>query len=253
MFKRLKIIFILFLIISCKRSLNSKVKTELDEKQESFSRVKLDYVDSLFIVETCLQFIKNKETFYEIFAGSKEFLVENVSTEHISYSPDSLKFVALYTINYKALTNDSLQGYYEKGEEYSHGMAAIGYRNSKKSIWTTVFPFNKVIIGLQPSRQSAYNELAKFYFDEIKTKSIGVTKFGPDDSKVINDFHKVNYTIQDSLFWTDSPIWKKGLRLEGYYAFEVNKNAGEVYPNSIKDKPILIYSDSLKLMYATRK
>jgi hypothetical protein len=40
-------------------------------------------------------------------------------------------------------------------------------------------------------------------------------------------------------------LWTMGYRIPGYYPFEVNQNAGPVYPKSIKEMPDIDYPPAL--------
>lgn len=242
----------IFVLIGCTLEDYSLKEIEKNENKKSDNKLYLNQQiakrDSLFVLETVHQYIDSNIAFYEVFRDTNKFNINDISIVSFNYSPDSLKFVALFTINYTAMKDDLYSGFYKKDESYHHAMALIGYRNLRNEIWFRTYPLNNIIIGLYPEKENAISDLIEYYYKKIRTDVMKITVFNSDneiDSKTIS----YRFGIGDSLFWTNSPLWKKGLQIEGFFPFELHRNAGEVYPNRIKEHVFCIYSDSLKEMY----
>ncbi len=255
----------IFIIYSSSSFLNEYPKNEVS------------YKDSLLITYALYQIASGNVHFN----WWKRFPYVNIDSsyfkiqiENIYYSPDSLKALVFFTENYK---DKPVEGVKLDTNIYISGRSIALLRDSKYEPWELYF-----IDFFIPSRYTDREEVRilfeKFYrfgiinevrhghsnkytFEEIlenrgyildsnneiivnpkytKNEQIGISNKFPYE-QCLKDF-KNEYGLDDKEFWTESIVWKKGIRLPDLYIFQTNShiikedymmNYNIQYPDSI--------------------
>ena len=246
------VVIFIILLTGCQSQVNTKVAPI-----RYVSPNKIYQRDSLYIATTIWQFIDKKVGIFDFFKQYKIPLHEvRIDVDSIIYSHDSLKLFAFTIV--------SIPDYESKiaNKLYFDGMDMIGYRSSKKDLWS-IWHFGQY----SPSGYDNYNKVrnlfrwyylgdGKFkndngtYWDGIHNDTLGMARSitFPKENNRVNI--KFGYNIDNEYFWNSSIVWKKGNRIPGYYGFQTK---GDVVPGYI-DSPIRIiphldYPDSLLQLY----
>jgi hypothetical protein len=129
--------------------------------------------------------------------------------------------------------NDKSKDYYFDGE------AVIAFRNNNS-------PWKIYALDLfNPSNWSTYakvkDQFKNYFFHDIKDKSEYVL-----DSTGAAKLQKYKFSIDEPLFWSQSLIWQKGLKMPDLYNFQTT---GSVHaPKRLKEIKV-DYPDSLVKLY----
>lgn len=265
----LKLVFImlvLFLIIyTCSSFINEYPKNNVSYKDSLLINYTLDYIAQE----------KSNFNWYKWFSGldldSNYFKLQ---IENIYFSPDSLKALVFITYNYRRKIFENSPN---DSSLYVAGRDIALLRNSKYEPWELFF-----INFISPSgysdrtdvrilmekyyrkgikKQGVNSHSNKYTFEEILNKNgyildenneivinpnitesaqIDLNINFPLENYIINVINE--YGLEDEEFWTESVIWKKGIRLPDLYLFQTNShiimedyimNYNIPYPDSI--------------------
>jgi len=207
--------------------------------------------DSVFIDYTVKQWIDS--SFGAWFGDyQKTHMTRGYSKIHVGpifYSTDLLKLRAFIYIEYKFGYFDTLEyKYTDKKSNFFDSYTLNGYRYALNKPWKLFEAEEYVLFGSRSLKaaEATYegNLLNEDYLNE--RDFIGVYN---ESDRLNTLFEPVKYLPCDPKFWVESPIWKKGNRVPGYYSFETNMNAT---PFSIEPlRPIckITYPDSILNLY----
>lgn len=166
----------------------------------------------------------------------------------IFYDSTELKLTAFVFVEYSTAYIDTI---YEKIKDMNSNLfdshTVMGYRNSENQPWK-LFELDEIFIGLKSgSLKSAKDFHASIFLNrkEMEERMISVY----DEKSGLNTkYDPVKYLPCEDDYWTLSPLWNKGNRVPGYYAFETYKNATPLKRNL---RPIfdITYPDSLLRLY----
>jgi hypothetical protein len=206
--------------------------------------------DAKLVNYTILAWSRNSLSFYDSFKESIDNGKIKVIVDTIYYNPEFTKMIAQVVIAYDAQELDSS---YFDAKKYNNsisfdGRLIIGYRLDSIQPWN-LYPFNPIILGGYIQSEKVKEELTKKLVHSLK-----------DDGEFVNDtlsnkktFVKYGYNITDSGFWTNSVIWKKGVRVNGLYNFETRGNINRSDPEPMDKKAKVIYPDSILALYKLRR
>lgn len=213
--------------------------TRKNDKEPPYISTSQKSKDSLFILEVIKKSIKAE---FEYFDNFKFFKIpmKKVSfwVDEIYYSPDSLKLIA--TVINREPNNQDTKSQNRDSSYYYDGFAFIGYRKTVDSPLVT-YLFNYYTLHGWES----YIQVKRLHKDQLEEnlKDLGV--FVWNDSLKNWEGVKFNYNIKDTLFWSNSVVWKKGVIIpDHYYTFEVKRTVAT--GDSTRGKPRM---DGINLEY----
>lgn len=123
----------------------------------------------------------------------------------------------------------------------------MGYRDPINKIWR-LYALEEIFIGLRsPTLEDAQNFHKNILLNKNEMTKRKVAVY--DEKSGLNTrYEAVNYIPCEQYFWTESPLWKKGERVPGYYIFETYMNAT---PSQKNLRPFckIDYPDSLLNFY----
>ncbi len=248
-----------------------------------YNKNKILYRDSILIDYVLNSCFRDEES---VLVNSNFLRMENFELQHpyfsynignIYYSPDSLKALVFYSYSYPFVVPikfDTLQ--------YFHGAAFAMFRDSLYRPWKC-YRLDYIAPGGFSNKEQVWEILEDYYHKGIKHKGLLVLNDGIDYYDLIdkqgmyidssgkvrikngltqNDINglssnydnldsiyktfKSKYTLDDSEFWSESIVWKKGLRVPGYYNFQTSSHIEGL--NQIIEYNI-VYPDSIIEMY----
>ena len=218
--------------------------------------------DSLFIIYSVRQWINQPEKYptihnyyYNPYHPSSIQGQTQITVDSIFYSPDSLKFLSLIVLKYKTkpIREKASEDEKQKRSAYADktffdGYAVVGYRKVVNKPWSVYhLPRYHPVASLK--YDNIKYALRYHYFKELKDQ--GESARDKDGKHYIIQY---DYNINDSLFWTKSPIWTKGLRIPGYYNFQTRGNVVVGDDDPIVSKiDLASYPDSLLSLFYRKK
>jgi hypothetical protein len=167
----------------------------------------------------------------------------------IFYDSAKLKLTAFVFIEY---STDYIDTLFEKIKEMkSHlfdSYTVMGYRDSLNQFWK-LFELEEIFMGIRGNSLMSAKEYHASIF--LNKKEMGERSIAIYDEKtgLNTKYEPVKYLPCENDFWTKSPLWKKGIRVPGYYIFETYQNAT---PLKMDIRPVwkINYSDSLIKVYS---
>jgi hypothetical protein len=174
--------------------------------------------------------------FYKVYIGD------------IFYDSTKLKLTAFIVVEY---STDYIDTRFEKVVDMNTHLfdshTAMGYRDSLNQPWK-LFELGEIFIGIRSENlKSAKDYHASVFLNgqDMRNRSIAIY----DEKTGLNTkYEPVKYLPCENEFWTKSPLWKMGERVEGYYIFETFMNAT---PLNKELRPVckIDYPDSLLNLY----
>ena len=249
---------------------------------KSYKFNKMEYRDSV-LIDYVLQYCFNSRekpgtTNWSISIVKKklEHPLFSYQIGNIYYSSDFLKAIAFYSYSVPEYVKDE-----NEPEKYFYGSALALLRDSLKQPWQ-IYELNLIGPSGWSSKEEIWNILEEYYHSSIKHQAVQILNpnlnyyelieklgmFIDSSGKVRNkptldrneiiklrstnykddiiSKYKSEYTLDDPEFWTESIIWKKGLRVPWLYNFQTESHI------IIEDQIIeynIPYPDSIINMY----
>ena len=166
----------------------------------------------------------------------------------IFYDSVALKLTAFVFVEY---STDYIDTVYEKVKNMNAHLfdshTIMGYRDSLNELWK-LFELDEIFKGI---RGNSLVTAEKFHSNiflnkkEMENRTISVY----DEKSGLNTrYEPIKYLPCENNFWTLSPLWVKGNRVNGYYAFETYMNATPL-KKEIRPFYKIEYPDSLLKLY----
>jgi hypothetical protein len=203
--------------------------------------------DSNCVVLTAKGWIHAEENFYDLWVLLDSANMLSIHVDTIIYDSTGTKLLAILGFGYDRTTLLEFYDQYPPCSRLFESRAMIGYLSPETRKWKLYDP--DIFVGTAGCDSlELRNGTFDIFFKELPHRQIART-IRNESGKVVSRAEELHYSPLNCAFWTDSPFWRLGYRLPGYYSFEVYQNAGPIYPNSIK-KPIEIqYPDSLVKLF----
>lgn len=166
----------------------------------------------------------------------------------IFYDSGKLKLTAFVFVEYSTAYIDTV---YEKIKDMKSNLfdshTVMGYRDSVNQPWK-LFELGELFVGLRGSSLKNAEDYHTSIFlnrKEMEERKIAVY----DEKSGLNTkYEPVRYLPCEDKFWTQSPLWKKGNRVPGYYVFETYMNATPL-KRDLRPIFVITYPDSLLRSY----
>jgi hypothetical protein len=195
------------------------------------------------VVATAKAWARAGYEFYGKFRSLSRFGEVSFQVDTIVYDSTGMKMLAVLLIGYDRVVVEELSNDFRACERLFDTHAMIGYREKVPGYWKLYDP--DIYVGVQWCDSSrALEEIRRIHFEDMPSRQISRTVQG-ENGRAVGLVEPLGYGPLDCRFWTRCPLWVKGYRLPGYYSFEVNQNAGPLYPNSIKEMPKVVYDEEL--------
>lgn len=154
------------------------------------------------------------------------FIVENIIVSQIFYDSTYTKFQAFTFVEDHTITCDSCKGY--------TNFEIAGFRNSIDTCWT-IYDISMYYIGQHwPNLDTLKNEVYSRWF---LWENFARHYFGESYRKMDTLNFKNSLPVCSHHYWTESMVWKIGLRDKTRYPFQMGDNSTPQKPNLRDKKP----------------
>jgi hypothetical protein len=206
--------------------------------------------DSSYIVLTAKGWMKADVTFYAQWKTLDSLDLLSVHVDTIIYDSTCKKLFSILGFGYAKTALDESNDRLTNCTRVFESRAMIGYLGAGREGWKLYDP--DIFVGTSWCDSMELRvETFNIFLNELPRRQIGRT-VKDESGKTVCRAEELKYSPLNCAFWTDSPFWKLGYRLPGYYSFEVHGNAGPVFPNSIKEPIVVQYPDSVLELFNTR-
>ena len=166
----------------------------------------------------------------------------------IFYDSARLKLTAFVFIEY---STDYIDTLYERVSDLkSHffdSHTVMGYRDSLNQSWK-LFELQELFVGLRGISLKSSKDVHENIFLNKREMAARKISIYDDKTGLNTKYEPVKYVPCEDEYWTQSPLWKKGNRVPGYYIFETFMNATPLKKDL---RPVfkINYPDSLLSFY----
>lgn len=186
--------------------------------------------DSLFVRLVVDEFMKIDTHGYEGYMNrGVASSIRQIYVDTLLYSPDSLKLFAIIVIKTKNNHSDEAR----TNDWYYHGNSVVGIRGQPGEPWA-LYPYDRITARSFSGYRKASLFMRNSYLRDFKYD--GEVNKGPDGKNV---FMKYLYNVGEARFWSESIVWKKDLRIRGYYNFQLKG----FYPEKYLDQALVRLPD----------